>query len=81
MNNTDTRATIEQLVRCVELSVPYLEIASETAHDGTGGEYKRLEAKRRLELLNAALTAGREALEMQGEAEQVLTAAKAVQPQ
>ena len=60
---TEPTQLIEQLARSVELSVPYLEIASRTTHDGTGGEYKRLEAKRRLELLTAALTAARAHLE------------------
>lgn len=60
---TEPTQLIEQLARSVELSVPYLEIASRTTHDGTGGEYKRLEAKHRLELLTAALTAARAHLE------------------
>ena len=63
MTEPTTQALIERLARSVELSVPYLEIASRTTHDGTGGEYKRLEAKRRLELLTAALTAARAHLE------------------
>jgi len=65
----DLLSVIEQLSRGIELSIPYLEIASKTTHDGTGGDYKRREATRRLAILEAALTAGRQAPEKaQGEA-------------